>query len=144
MKKLQTDKLNSGTPPEGIDNIMISDAELCRDILYLYADEPHYPSKIQWQELCQAFPDRTTEELKLNVQALQEAGLLNAKINYIADNRIIQIGFIVGLFPYKGSEFVHNARSSKIWNAAMNKIKQEGVSFSLNRLYELLTTIWTS
>ena len=138
MERTQTDKQTKGT------EVMISDAELCRDILYLYADEPRYPSRIQWQELCQAFPRHTPEELKLNVLALHHADLLDVDIKKIVDNRMTHIHFIRGLSPYRGSEFVHNARSNKIWNAAIEKIKKEGVSFSLSRLYDLLTTIWTN
>ena len=59
---------------------MIADVKLCRDILFRYADEDGYPSKIQLNNLLKLYSERSEEEVIFNVLALKDAGLLDARI----------------------------------------------------------------
>ena len=49
---------------------MIADVKLCRDILFRYADEESYPSKIQLNDLMKFHSERSEEEIIFNVLAL--------------------------------------------------------------------------
>ena len=80
---------------------MILDAELARDILFVYADEVEWPSRIGPAELGQRFEGRTEIEIIFHLKSCQEAGLLDAQIN--RDQRLgslaptYYVGFIDGL-----------------------------------------------
>ena len=59
---------------------MILDAEFVRDILFVYANESDWPSKIGSKELQQHFPKRPEGEIIFHLVRCQEAGLLDSKI----------------------------------------------------------------
>ena len=122
---------------------MIADVELCREILFRYADEDCYPSRIQLRDLESIYADRTTEEIVFNILALKEAGLLEARIKLQvgADlHSLIVDNGIIGLTPHLGSEFVRHARSDKLWKAAIKKFGDAGMEAALSRMFEVLTT----
>ena len=122
---------------------MIADIELCRDILFKYADEQHYPSQIQLNDLVSIYSNRTEEEVIFNVLALRDAGLLDARIELKvgADlhSLVIDKG-IIGLTPHLGSEFVRHARSDKLWKAAIKRFSDAGMEAALSRMVDFLTT----
>lgn len=123
---------------------MITNIKLCRDILFRYAEEEHYPSRVQLNDLVDLYPDHTDDELLFNVLALKDAGLLDARIELRvgADLHSIVIDKgIVGLTPHKGSEFVHHAKSDKLWKKALEKFADAGMEASLSRLFAVLTTM---
>ena len=122
---------------------MITDVEFCRDILFKYADETSYPSRIQLDDLIASYSDRSEEEVLFNVLALKEAGLLDARIELKlgADLHSVVIDKgIVGLTPHLGSEFVHHARSDKLWKAAIKRFSDAGMEVALSRMLDVLTT----
>ena len=121
---------------------MITDVELCRDILLRYAEEGCYPSKIQLDDLISIYSERGEDEIVFNILALKDAGLLDARIelkvgadlhSFIVDKGII------GLTPHLGSEFVHHAKSEKLWKTALKKFGDAGMEAALSRMVEVLT-----
>ena len=48
---------------------------------------------------------------------------------------------IVGLTPHLGSEFVHHARSDKLWKTALKKFGDAGMDAALSRMFDVLTNI---
>ena len=123
---------------------MIADVELCRDILFRYADEECYPSRIQLEDLYSIYSNRGEDEILFNVLALKDAGLLHARIELIvgADlhSGVKDMG-IIGLTPHVGSEFVHHARSDKLWKAAMKKFTEAGMDAGLSRIFDVLKSM---
>lgn len=123
---------------------MIADVKLCRDILFRYADEDSYPSKIQLNDLLKSYSERCEEEIIFNVLAVKDAGLLDArielKIGADLHSLIVDKG-IVGLTPHLGSEFVHHARSEKLWKTALRKFGDAGMDAALSRMFDVLTNI---
>ena len=123
---------------------MIADVKLCRDILFRYADEESYPSNIQLNDLMKFYSERSEEEIIFNVLALKDAGLLDArielKIGADLHSLVVDKG-IVGLTPHLGSEFVHHARSDKLWKTALKKFGDAGMDAALSRMFNVLTNI---
>ena len=123
---------------------MIADVKLCRDILFRYADEGSYPSKIQLNDLLEFYSERSEDEIIFNVLALKDAGLLDArielKIGADLHSLVIDKG-ILGLTPHLGSEFVHHARSEKLWKTALKKFGDAGMDSALSRMFDVLTNI---
>ena len=123
---------------------MIADVKLCRDILFRYADEESYPSNIQLNDLMKFYSERSEEEIIFNVLALKDAGLLDArielKIGADLHSLVVDKG-IVGLTPHLGSEFVHHARSDKLWKTALKKFGDAGMDAALSRMFDVLTNI---
>ena len=66
---------------------MITDVDLCRDILFRYADEQHYPSRIQLDHLYAIYSEKSEDEVLFNVLALKDAGLLHARIELVVGGR---------------------------------------------------------
>ena len=123
---------------------MITDVELCRKILFRYAEEKCYPSKIQLNDLVGIYSNRSEEEIVFNVLALRDAGLLDARIELKvgADlHSYINYKGIIGLSPHLGSEFVHHAKSEKLWNVALKKFRDVGMDATLSRMFDVLTQI---
>ena len=123
---------------------MITDVELCRDILFQYADEKCYPTKIQLRDLYSMYSDRTEEEILFNILALKSAGLLEARIELIVGADLhsgVKDGGIIGLTPHLGSEFVHHARSEKLWKMAMKNFSDAGMDAALSRVFDVLTRL---
>ena len=48
---------------------------------------------------------------------------------------------IIGLTPHLGSEFVHHARSDKLWKMAMKKFSDAGMDAALSRVFDVLTRL---
>ena len=123
---------------------MITDVKLCRDILFRYADEECYPSKIQLEDLVRIYSERSEDEIVFNLLALKDAGLLDARIELKvgADlhSLVIDRG-IVGLTPHLGSEFVHHAKSEKLWKKAVRKFGDAGMDATLSRMFDVLTNM---
>lgn len=122
---------------------MITDIELCRDIQFRYADEKCYPSKIQLDDLYCIYSERSEDEILFNILALKEAGLLHARIELMVGADLhagVKDNGIIGLTPHLGSEFVHHARSEKLWKAAIKKFGDAGMNAALSRMFELLTS----
>ena len=122
---------------------MITDVELCRDILFRYADEECYPSRIQLEQLYSIYSDRSEDEILFNVLALKDAGLLHARIELMVGSDLhagVNDMGIIGLTPHLGSEFVHHARSDKLWKAAMKKFSDSGMDAALSRIFDVLTS----
>ena len=123
---------------------MIADVKLCRDILFRYADEDSYPSNIQLNDLMKFYSERSEEEIIFNVLALKDAELLDArielKIGADLHSLVVDKG-IVGLTPHLGSEFVHHARSEKLWKTALQKFGNAGMDAALSRMFDVLTNI---
>ena len=123
---------------------MIADVDLCREILFKYADEPCYPTQIQFKNLLGLFPDRSKSELQFNLIALKDAGLLDLKYKHqatLSGGGIVLIGSIRGLSPHKGSEFVQNARNPKLWEAAKEKCVSQIGELAIGRIFELLVNV---
>ena len=121
---------------------MITDVELCRDILFRYADEKCYPSRIQLEDLYSIYSERNKDEILFNVLALKEAGLLHARIELMVGADLhagVKDRGIIGLTPDLGSEFVHHARSEKLWTAAVKKFGDAGMNAALSRMFAVLT-----
>lgn len=123
---------------------MITDMELCREILLRYADEDCYQSKIQLSNLISIYSNRSEDEIVFNILALKDAGLLDARIelkvgadlhSYVKDMGII------GLTPYLGSEFVHHAKSDKLWKKALKIFTDAGMEAALPRMIDILTKL---
>ena len=123
---------------------MITDVELCREILFRYANENFYPSRIQLEDLYSLHSDRSEEEILFNVLALKDAGLLDARIELMVGADLhagVKDGGIVGLTPHLGSEFVHHARSNKLWKTAMQRFGDAGMDAALSRMFDVLTRL---
>ena len=123
---------------------MIADVKLCRDILFRYADEDSYPSKIQLNDLMKFYSERSEEEIIFNVLALKDAGLLDVRIELKigADLHSLAVDKgIAGLTPHLGSEFVHHARSDKLWKTALKQFGDAGMDAALSRMFDVLTNI---
>ena len=76
--------------------------------------------------------------------ALKDAGLLDARIELKigADlHSLVVDNGIVGLTPHLGSEFVHHARSEKLWKTALSKFGDAGMDAALSRMFDVLTNI---
>lgn len=130
--------------PDEVHDEMIADLELCRDILFKYAEEECYPSKIQLDDLLDIYFERSQDQIVFNVLALKEAGLLDARIELSvgADLHSVVIDKgIIGLTPHLGSEFVHHARSEKLWKMALNKFGDAGMGAALSRMFDVLTNL---
>ena len=119
---------------------MTTDVELCKEIVFKYADEPCFPTKIQFEDLVRLFPDRRPDELQFNLIALDEAGLLSVTHQSEAsfDGPYVLIGTIYGLTPYKGSEFVRHARSTKRWKEKVAECSKLYGDVMLGRMIDLL------
>ena len=123
---------------------MITDIELCRSILFRYAEEKHYPSKIQLDNLIALYPERSDEEIIFHVVALKDAALLDTRIEVVmgADfHSLVRNNGIKGLTPHLGSEFVHHAKSDKLWKKAVKKFGDAGMEATLSRLVTVLTSM---
>lgn len=123
---------------------MITDVDLCRDILFRYADEQHYPSRIQLDHLYAIYSEKSEDEVLFNVLALKDAGLLHARIELVVGADLhsgIRDNGIIGLTPHLGSEFVHHARSDKLWKAAARKFSDAGMDAALSRMFDILTSL---
>ena len=123
---------------------MITDVELCRDILFRYADEECYPSRIQLEDLYSIYSGRNEDEILFNVLALKDAGLLHARIELIVGADLhtgVKDMGIIGLTPHLGSDFVHHARSDKLWKAAIKKFGDAGMNATLSRMFDVLTSL---
>ena len=123
---------------------MIADVELCRDILLRYAEEKCYPSRIQLENLYSIYPERTEDEILFNILALKESGLLHARIELIVGADLhagVKDMGIIGLTPHLGSEFVHHARSDKLWKTAVGKFGDAGMNAALSRMFDVLTNL---
>ena len=122
---------------------MLTDVNLCREILFKYADEPCYPTKIQADDLYTMFPDRPTVEVDFNLIALDRAGLLIVDHCWIGSRASSQyyIGAIHGISPHKGSEFVRNARNPKLWEAAKQECLRRLGELALGRMEELVNSL---
>lgn len=123
---------------------MITDVELCRDILFRYADEKHYPSRIQLEDLYALYAERSEEEILFNVLALKDAGLLHARVELMVGADLhagVKDMGIIGLTPHLGSEFVHHARSDKLWKTAIRKFGDAGMDVALARMFQILTAL---
>lgn len=123
---------------------MITDVNLCRDILFRYADEQHYPSRIQLEDLYSIYSEKSEEEILFNVLALKDAGLLHARIELMVGADLhagVKDMGIIGLTSHLGSEFVHHARSDKLWKAAIRKFSDVGMDAALSRMFDILTNL---
>lgn len=123
---------------------MITDVELCRKILFRYADETCYPSRIQLDDLYSIYSERSEEDILFNVLALKNAGLLDARIELMVGADLhagVKDMGIIGLTPHLGSEFVHHARSDKLWKMAMKKFSDAGMDAALSRVFDVLTRL---
>ena len=121
---------------------MITDVELCREILFRYADENCYPSRIQLNDLYSIYSERDADEILFNVLALKDAGLLHARIDLMVGADLhagVKDMGIIGLTPHLGSEFVHHARSDKLWKKAVKKFGDAGMNAALSRMFDVLT-----
>ncbi len=119
---------------------MTTDPDLCRDILFKYADERQHPSDIDFEDLAKEFPKLAPGELEFNLMALEEAGLLVVFYERIAtfDGVTYVIHSIDGLTPYKGSEFISRARKSNFWENAKKACTEQYGSVILGRMIEIL------
>ena len=123
---------------------MITDVELRRKILFRYADETCYPSRIQLDDLYSIHSERSDEEILFNILALKNAGLLDARIELMVGADLhagVKDMGIIGLTPHLGSEFVHHARSDKLWKMAMKKFSDAGMDAALSRVFDVLTRL---
>ena len=64
----------------------VQDLELSRDILYLFADEESYPSKLQYLDLVEEFPNIPDWQVLLSIDRLSSAGLLQVKLEFHREN----------------------------------------------------------
>ena len=119
---------------------MTADVELCKQILYTYADEPCYPTQIQFDDLKELFSDEEVDKLEFNLIALSDAGLLDIewKWDYTAGLRWVHIKWIHGLKPYIGSEFVAQTRNPKRWNKLTEFSKSVAGEVTLSLVLEAI------
>lgn len=119
---------------------MTADVELCRKILYKYADEPCYPTQIQFENLAKLFPDERVDTLEFNLIALNESGLLDMEWSwqYTLADRWVQIKWIHGLRPYIGSEFVAQTRNPQRWKKLVETSRAAAGEVTLNLLLEAI------
>ena len=123
---------------------MITDVELCREILFRYAEEQYYPSRIQLEDLYSIYSDRSEDEILFNVLALKDARLLHARIELMVGADLhagVNDMGIIGLTPHLGSEFVHHARSDNLWKKAIKKFGDAGMNAAISRMFEVLTNL---
>ena len=122
---------------------MILDAEFTRDILFVYADEKEWPSKIGLKVLRARFPEHREDAILFHLKRCQEAGLLDAQIGRsqsLTGPAAYFIGSIDGL-TYRGSEFVLNARNPRLWEKAVDKCIAEAGHIGLTRLMDALMSV---
>ena len=119
---------------------MTTDPDLCREILFKYADERRHPSDINFEDLAQEFQELAPGELEFNLIAMEEAGLL--VVFYERVSTYAGVSYVIhsidGLTPYKGSEFVSRARKSSFWNDAKKACTEQYGSVILGRMIEML------
>ena len=96
----------------------VQDLELSRDILYLFADEESYPSKLQYLDLVEEFPNIPDWQVLLSIDRLSSAGLLQVKLEFHREN--ITMCEFIGL-TNEGDAFVFGARNPKRWEKSLKK-----------------------
>ena len=125
---------------------MIMDAELVRKIVALYGEEQVYPSKIQFEHLCEKFSERHPDELIFVLKGCVDAGIIEAVITQSGTITKGASPYIVlsitGLYPYNGSEFYINSKNEKRWRKALDKCLEDGSRIvSLARLLNFLINL---
>ena len=118
---------------------MIADPEFAKNLLNVFADEPHWPSRLKISDVQKVFPERSRDEIVFHLKCCKEAELLDATITRAAtfDGVAYTVGHIDGL-TQKGSEFVLASRNPKVWTKAVDKCEALGGHISLALLVDVL------
>ena len=110
---------------------MITDAELVRKMVSIYAEEGQdiYPTKIQFKQLCKLLPGHHRDEIIFHLNGCVQAGLIEAVIlrsKSITDRPGYHVASITGLTPIHGSEFYLNSKNEKWWKECLDRCLNEG------------------
>lgn len=95
-----------------------------RDILIFCEDHLSLDSNLKLQiaglkDVCEALPDYPREEIAYTIKKLNEAGYVNAIINF-SNNEIYMLKIIE--LTYEGHEFIDTIRSKNVWDKVSNVI----------------------
>lgn len=110
-----------------------------RDILIFCEDYLTLDSNLQLQiaeleDICEALPDYPREEIAYTIKKLDEAGYINAIIQF-ASGRIIYRLTVVEL-TYEGHEFIDTIRPENVWDK-VSKVISNVSSISLPVLQQI-------
>ena len=122
---------------------MIEDIELTRKILETYADEDEWPSKIEETDLRRAFPDVRDDILIAHLVWATDAGMFKGKGYYrveLMGGPEYGFGYPDGLSKV-GSDYVHSARQSNLWEKGKKQIAEKGLPLSTSVMSRVLAKI---
>ena len=108
---------------------MITDAELVKRIVTIYAEEKAYPTHIQFDQLCELLPEHEPEVIIFHLNGCVQAGLIDAVIlrsKSITDRPGFHVMSITGLTPIRGSEFYLNSQNEEWWKECLDRCLNEG------------------
>lgn len=95
--------------------------------------------KVEGEEPKPDLSGYTQKQQGYHLAKLIEAGLVNGEIS--RDNNGNATGAVPIELTWDGHEFLDAARSDKVWNRALSKVKSEGVGVSIGVLKELLVQV---
>ena len=108
---------------------MITDAELVKKIVTIYAEEDAYPTNIQFEQLCELLPEAEPEVIIFHLNGCVQAGLIDAVIlrsKSITRRPGFHVSSITGLTPVRGSEFYLNSQNEERWKECIDRCLNEG------------------
>ena len=90
-----------------VELAMITDAELVRKMVRIYAEEGQdiYPTKIQFKQLCELLPDHHSDEIIFHLNGCVQAGLIEAVIlrsKSATDRPGYHVSSVTGLTRFTG------------------------------------------
>lgn len=97
----------------------------------------HGPSETEIRELA-ANNQISTNELGFTINRLYEAGFITNKVQYASD---VPVMVAPGNLTWDGNEYLNNIRSNSVWSETKDKIKESGLSVSLQVLGSVASSI---
>ena len=113
---------------------------LCLENELQFDDEFRY-LELKFDKVCKLIPDYIPQDIAYSTLMLLEADYINALI--VSGNNKFNGAIYTGI-TFEGHQYLDSIRSDKVWNKIKKKLSTEGVSFTLQIVKNVATSIITN